>query len=162
MATKLPADLSLSPLGSAPRALEDWLTTFHLASVVLDPYTNESSWILRTAVRILEGFRGADVRVNLLVTAGEDDARAFLGPLTEQFLVFCDPDRAVVKAMELEQLPAFVFTRVDREVVARAEGWQPHEWREVAEAIAAATSWSSPLIPAASDPGPFAGSPAMG
>src|SRR5829696_8768014 len=113
VATKLPADLVLAPLGSEPRPLEDWLTTFHLASVVLDPYTNESSWILPTATRILEGLRGSDARVNFLVTADERDTRTFLGPLVEQFLVFTDPDRIAVKALGLNELPAFVFIRVD-------------------------------------------------
>jgi hypothetical protein len=162
VATKLPADLSLSPLDAEARDLEEWLTTFHLASVVLDPYTNESSWILKTAVRILEGFRGSDARVNFVVTADADDTRRFLGPLTKQFLVFCDPDRSVVKAMGLAQLPAFVFTRVDGEAIAKAEGWSPAAWREVAEAIAATTSWRAPDIPGPADPGPFAGSPALG
>ena len=162
MATKLPDDLSLSPLDGEARPLGDWLTTFHLASVVLDPYTNESAWILKSAVRILEEFRGSDVRVNFVVTAAADDARAFLGPLTERFLVFCDPDRAVVGAMGLEQLPAFVFTRVDREVVATAQGWHAAEWHAVAEAIAAATKWSVPTIPAPGDPRSFAGTPAAG
>ncbi|HSH10476.1 MAG TPA: hypothetical protein VLA10_01720 [Ilumatobacter sp.] len=162
MATKMPADLMLTPLDGEGRDLSQWLTTFHLASVVLDPYTNESSWILKTAVRVLEGFRGSDVRVNLIVTADADDTHAFLGPLTERFLVFCDPDRSVVKAMGLETLPAFVFTRVDRDVHAVAEGWNSAEWREVAEAIAATTSWSVPTIPASGDPGPFFGSPAAG
>ena len=83
---------SCSPRSAAePGPLEEWLTTFHLATVVLDPYTNESSWILPTATRILEGLRGSDARVNFLVTADDDDARAFLGPLVEQFLVFTDP-----------------------------------------------------------------------
>lgn len=159
VATKLPDNLPLSPLGGAARDLEEWLTTFHLASVVLDPYTNESSWILKTAARILDAFRGCDARVNFVVTAGDDDARAFLGPLAEQFLVFCDPDRAVVRAMGLQQLPAFVFTRVDSEVVDAAEGWNPAEWRRVAETIAEATSWRPPLIPAPGDPRPFTGSP---
>lgn len=162
MATKLPDDLSLSPLDGEARGLSEWLTTFHLASVVLDPYTNESSWVLKSAVRILEEFRGSHARVNFIVTAGEDDAQAFLGPLTERFLVFCDPDRVVVKAMGLEQLPAFVFTRVDREVFAKAEGWDGAEWHAVAEAIAETTRWNVPTIPAPGDPGPFAGSPATG
>jgi hypothetical protein len=162
VATKLPEDLSLTPLDGEPRGLSEWLTTFHLASVVLDPYTNESSWVLKSAVRILEEFRGSDARVNFIVTAGEDDARAFLGPLTERFLVFCDEDRSVVRAMGLEQLPAFVFTRVDREVVATAQGWNGAEWRAVADAIAEITKWNVPTIPAPGDPGPFAGSPAAG
>ena len=162
MATILPDDLSFSPLDGETRDLSEWLTTFHLASVVLDPYTNESSWILKTAVRILEDLRGSHARVNFIVTANADDARAFLGPLTERFLVFCDPDRSVVSAMGLGQLPAFVFTRVDREIVAVAEGWQAHEWLEVAEAISETTRWRPPTIPAPGDPGPFAGSPASG
>jgi hypothetical protein len=162
VATKLSMDLTLQPLDGEARELEEWLTTFHLASVVLDPYTNESSWILKTAVRILEDFRGAHARVNFIVTADADDTRKFLGPLTEQFLVFTDPDRKVVSALGLEQLPAFVFIRVDAEAVAIAEGWNPAEWREVAEAISATTRWRSPVIPAPTDPVAFAGSPAAG
>ncbi len=162
MATKLPADLSLSPLDGETRDLSQWLTTFHLASVVLDPYTNESSWILKTAVRILEEFRGSDARVNLIVAADADDTRKFVGPLGERFLVFCDADRSVVKAMGLQTLPAFVFTRVDREVHAIAEGWNSAQWRTVAEAIAETTHWNVPTIPAPGDPAPFAGSPAAG
>lgn len=162
MTTKLPSDLSLAPLGAQPRDLEEWLTTFHLASVVIDPYTNESSWILKTAVRILEGFRGSDCRVNFVVTADEADATAFLGPYADDFLVFCDPKRSLVTAMGLSRLPAFVFVRVDGEVAASAEGWNPGEWRAVANAMADTTSWRAPQIPAAGDPSPFAGSPAAG
>jgi hypothetical protein len=162
VATKLPGTLMMTPLGSEARELDQWLTTFHLASVVLDPYTNESSWVLKSAVRVLEGFRGSDARVNFIVTADEADARRFLGPLTERFLVFCDADRSVVKAMGLERLPAFVFVRVDGEVAAKAEGWNPAAWREVAEVVAAAAYWSAPVIPAAGDPSPFAGSLATG
>ena len=106
---QLPADLSLTPLvdGAAGQArpLMEWLTTFHLASVILDPYTNESSWILRAATRILEPFRGSDARINLIVTSGPSDAQAFLGPLTERFLVFCDADRSAVKAIGLSRAP---------------------------------------------------------
>lgn len=162
MATKLPNDLSLQPLDGEARDLAAWLTTFHLASVVLDPFTNESSWILKAAVRILEEFRGSHARVNFIVTADDDDVRAFLGPLADRFLVFCDPDRTIVRAVGLDQLPAFVFVRVDGEVVAAAEGWNAAEWREVADAIASTTSWNAPTIPAPGDPGPFAGSPAAG
>ncbi len=162
MATKLPPDLVLTPLDGDSRDLSQWLTTFHLASVVLDPYTNESSWILKTAVRILEELRGSDVRVNLIVTADADDTHAFLGPLTERFLVFCDPERSVVKAMGLQTLPAFVFIRVDRETHAIAEGWNSAEWRAVAESIADTTGWNVPTIPTPGDPGSFVGSSAAG
>jgi hypothetical protein len=154
-------DLVLAPLGGEPRPLEEWLTTFHLASVVLDPYTNESSWILSTATRILEGLRGSDARVNFLVTADDADSRAFLGPLTQRFLVFTDPDRAAVKALGLAELPAFVFVRVDGTVPAAAEGWSAPSWRAVADAVADATAWRPPDIPVVGDPGPFRGSPAL-
>ncbi|WP_420450176.1 hypothetical protein [Ilumatobacter sp.] len=140
----------------------EWLTTFHLASVVLDPYTNESSWILRTASRVLEEFRGCDVRINMVVTAGADDTARFLGPLTDRFLVFCDPERKVVRAMGLETLPAFVLTRVDGVVDAAAEGWDPDAWEKVADAIATITKWSSIELPAPGDPVAFRGSPALG
>src|SRR5215204_411444 len=150
-----PPDLVLAPLGAASRPLMEWLTTFHLASVVLDPYTNESSWILRTATRVLEPFRDSDARINLLVTSGPKDARAFLGPLAERFLVFCDAERAVVEAIGLSELPAFAFIRVDGVVAACAQGWNPHEWAEVADAIAATTCWTSVTLPGPNDPGPF-------
>lgn len=165
MATKLPSDLPLAPL-AAPgksaeaRPLSEWLTTFHLATVVLDPYTNESSWVLRTAVRILEEFRGSHARVGFVVTASAADTRRFMGPLTEQFLIFCDPDKAFVQAAGLSTLPAFVFVRVDGEVVDSAEGWHPDTWLHVADTISATTSWSSPTIPAPGDPHAFAGAPA--
>lgn len=167
---QLPTDLTLTPLAAGgpeagvgqSRPLMDWLTTFHLASVVLDPYTNESSWVLRSATRILEQFRSSHARINFIVTSGPADARAFLGPLADRFLVFCDPDRAAVKALKLTQLPAFVFIRVDGSAVAKAEGWRPAEWAAVADTIADVTSWTSLDIPGSSDPGPFSGSPALG
>jgi hypothetical protein len=156
-----PAHLVLTPLGGESRPLSEWLTTFHLATVALDPYTNESAWILATAVRVLEGLRGSDARVNLLVAAPEEDVRLFLGPLIRQFLVFVDDDRAAVKALGLEALPAFVFIRVDGTVPAAAEGWNPAEWRSVAETIADTTAWEPPDIPLVGDPGPFRGTPAL-
>jgi hypothetical protein len=155
-------DTTLTSLGGETRPLEEWLTTFHLASVVLDPYTNESSWVLRTAARILENLRGTDARVNFVVTADADGAKEFLGPLTEQFLVYCDPSRAFVRTLALGELPAFVFVRVDGTLQACAEGWDAAEWRAVAEQIATATAWISPTIPVAGDPGPFHGTPALG
>ena len=155
-------DTKLTALGGDTRPLEEWLTTFHLASVVLDPYTNESSWVLKTAARILENLRGTDARVNFVVTADADGTRAFLGPLTDDFLVYCDPDRSFVRTLGLTQLPAFVFIRLDGTLQASAEGWDANEWRKVAEQIATATAWISPTIPVAGDPGPFHGTPALG
>jgi len=154
-------DTVLQPLVGEKRALHEWLTTFHLLSVVIDPYTNESAWVLKTARRVLTQFAGSSVRANFVVTADGDDARKFLGPLADDFIVFCDPDRKFVKQLALTRLPAFVFLRIDGNVVASAEGWNPVEWRAVAEQVARTVSWSKPLIPAPGDPGAFAGTPAL-
>ena len=152
--------MSLDPLGAEPRPLSEWLTTFHLASVILDPYTNESSWILPTATRILRAFSGAAARVNFVITANDDDAKAFLGPLAKEFLVFTDPDRSLVRGLGLTRLPAFVFLQSDGTVPAAAEGWDALEWRRVAKTIASVTSWSVPAIPESGDPVAFGGTPA--
>jgi hypothetical protein len=161
VAANPPLDLQLTPLGRDGRALSTWLTTFHLASVILDPYTNESSWILPTAARILQGFAGAAVRANILITCSGDEAREFLGPLADEFLVFVDPDRTAVKALGIETLPAFVFVQGDGTVPAAAEGWDPDTWRAVADTIAHVTSWTRPTIPAPGDPMAYRGTPAL-
>lgn len=151
----------LTPLTGTPRPLEEWLTTFHLASVVLDPYTNESAWILNTAARVMRMFTGSSVRVNWVVTSGPEEAKQFLGPLASEFLTFCDPDRALVSSLGLASLPAFVFVRIDGTLAACAQGWDPAEWKRVADAMAAATSWSSLHLPGPGDPGAFLGTPAL-
>src|SRR5690606_21273921 len=134
----------------------------HLAAVVLDPYTYESAWLLETAGRILEHFRGADCRIAFVVTADADDAREFLGPWADRVLTFADPDRDLVKALGLNELPAFVHLRDVRSVVALAEGWVSVVWREPANYLAAAMCWSLPTVPAPGAPKPYAGSPALG
>ncbi len=153
---------SLTTIAGDTRPLDEWLTMFHLASVVLDPFTNESSWVLKPATRILAELSGTDARVNLVLTCTAEEATTFLGPIAHDFLVFCDPDRAFVRALGLGSLPAFVFVRLDGTVPASAEGWNPAEWRSVAEAIASTTAWIAPTIPIAGDPSPFHGTPALG
>lgn len=162
MATNPPGDIQLAPLGGQPRTLAAWLTTFHLAVVILDPYTHESSWLLETSGRILADFQGANCRVAFVMTAPSDDARTFLGPWAERILTFSDPDRELVKGLSLNELPAFVHLRQDAQVVGVAEGWDPPEWRAVAARLADDMDWSRPLIPAAGDPAPYAGSAAVG
>ena len=162
MTTDVPADVQLTPLRSAPRTIGEWTTTFHLAIVALDPFTLESSWILDTALRLLRRYAEADVRVAFLVTCTVTEARQFLGPLTEELLVFVDPDRGVVKAFGLESLPAFVHVNQHHQVEAVAEGWHPEEWKVVAENLSDRMGWSTPLIPDVGDPTPFAGTPALG
>lgn len=142
--------------------MREWLTTFQLAAVVLDPFTNESAWLLETSGRILLHFTGADCRACFIVTGTADEARQFLGPWADKVLTFADPEREAVKALGLNELPAFLQIRGDRNVAAVAEGWDPLEWRVVANALAKNMSWSAPLIPAQGDPSPYAGSSAVG
>lgn len=160
-ATTVPADADLGALGGESYSLREWVTTFHLVVVVIDPYTDESSWLLTTAGRILDIFRGADCRVGWLVTAEEGDARQFLGPWAEQFLTLLDPNRSLVKSIGLERLPALVHIRQDLSVAGVAEGWQPRQWQTVTDHLGDVMSWSKPRLPSPGDPSPFQGSPAL-
>ena len=161
MAKNPPPDLVLAPLNGKAMKVNEWLTNFHLAFVALDPFTDESAWILETALRILRVFDQADVRVAFVCTGTAEECKLFLGRLTHEILVFADPDRAVVKGFGLERLPAFVHLAMDGTVENAAEGWDPPEWRKLADNLAKVTSWSAPLIPDANDPGPFEGTPAL-
>jgi hypothetical protein len=162
VATDPPADLVLAPLQGEPATIAGWVTTFQLAAVVLDPFTNESSWLLDTAGRILTHFREADCRVAFIVTGTPDEARQFLGPWADKVLTFADPDRTAVRGFGLNELPAFLQVRGDLHVAAAAEGWDPGQWHDVAGSLAKNMSWSVPLIPALGDPTPYAGSAAAG
>jgi len=162
VATEVAGDVLLTPLKGRAKTLEQWTTTFHLALVVLDPFTYESAWIIDTAVRIFRVFTEADCRVAFLVTGTADETRQFVGPLASEFLVFADPDRTAVEAMGLETLPAFVHLNQLHQVDTKAEGWDPDQWREVANQLATVMSWRAPQIPVQNDPVPFAGTPAAG
>jgi hypothetical protein len=157
-----PGDVSLSTIAGERRTLAEWVTNFHLVLFAVDPYTNESSWLLRTMVRIMDNFAGADCRVAFLCTSDADDATAFLGPLTDQFLTFADADRSVVKALGVEQLPAVVHLSTDLTVQGAAQGWHPAQWRAVCDRLTQQMSWGKVLIPERSDPVAFAGAPALG
>jgi hypothetical protein len=160
--TDVPRDVILTPLTGEPRSFAEWTTNFHLAMVVLDPFTYESAWILETAGRVLRVFAPADCRACFLVAATADEARQFLGPWAKELLTIADPQREVVKALGLETLPAFLHINQQPAVEGVAEGWDPLEWREVADQLARYMGWSRPNIPTASDPGPYAGTPALG
>ena len=155
-------DVTLTHLSGAQHPLDDWLTTFHLAVVVLDPYTYESAWVLETAGKILEHFRGASVRNAFVLTCDEADAKRFLGPWADRILTFVDPDRKFVEVCGLESLPALVHLRQDLVIEAAAQGWDPMEWRAIGHEVARERNWTRPTIPAPRDPDPFPGSPAMG
>ncbi|HEX2849659.1 MAG TPA: hypothetical protein VHN98_03865 [Acidimicrobiales bacterium] len=160
MASNPAQDLVLTPVNGTGKTVEQWLTTFNLLLIVLDPYTNESAWILQTALRIVKTFEQADCRVAFLVTADAEDCRRFLGPWADEVLTFADADRTAVKSLGLERLPAIVHLAMDGTVVGASEGWKPLEWRAVTENLARMMKWSAPVIPLTKDPGPFVGSPA--
>lgn len=161
MAIDVSGDVILTPVRGEARTLEEWTTTFHLALVVLDPFTYESSWILETGGRILRIFAEADCRTAFLVTGTVDEARQFLGPWAQEFLAFADPDRAAVAAMGLEALPAFVHLNQNHGLEHKAEGWHPKEWKVVSDHLATIMSWRPPVIPILKDPAPFDGTPAL-
>jgi hypothetical protein len=150
----------LTSLVGDTRPIEEWTTTFHLALVVLDPFTYESAWLLDTSGRILRNFAEADCRTAFLVTASAEDARPFLGPWADEMLVYVDPDRRAVEGLGLERLPAFVHVNQGNQVERRAEGWDPEAWRAVAENLAVRMSWRGPTIPSDGDPAPYEGTPA--
>lgn len=162
MVTQVNPDVKLTAMGDEARTIAEWMTTFQLLTVVLDPYTQESAWLLPTAGRVLANFRGADCRVAWTITADERDAKRFLGPWADEFLTFTDPDRALIDALEIERTPALAYLRQDLAVIGVAEGWQPEEWEQLGELVGKVTSWSFPKLPRPGDPGPFEGAPAKG
>jgi hypothetical protein len=161
VASDPPADLVLAPINGAPKTVREWLTTFHLAIVALDPYTYESAWILGTAGRIIRTFEQSDARCAFLITCTPDEARTFLGPWARDVLTFADPDRTAVKGFGLERLPAFFHLAMDGTIRNASEGWDPAGWRTVADELARVTAWSAPAIPIPGDPGPYEGTPVM-
>jgi hypothetical protein len=162
VASNPPPDTILRALNGQDRPLSQYLGMFHLVVVVVDPFTHESAWLLDTAARILDTFGQADCRVGFLVAGNAEEARAFLGPHTQRFLTFVDPDREFIKAVDLTELPALVHIALDASVIDCAEGWRPADWRRVTEGLARMVEWKAPNIPGPRDPAPFRGSPALG
>jgi hypothetical protein len=160
--TDAPADLPLTPINGGSHTLQQWLTTFHLVTAVLDPFTAESAWLLPTVTRVFRVYDQADCRVAIVATCTADEARQFLGPYAKEFLTFADPDREVVKGLGLERLPALVHIRQDLSIAGLSEGWDPDEWRRITDQLSRAMSWSRPNIPGSGDPSPYEGSPALG
>ena len=156
-----PSDLVLDSIRGDGYPLRDWLTSYPLLMVAIDPYTHESAWILETAGRFLRHYRPADIRTCFLATTDDDGCRQFLGPWAEEFLTFADPDRTAVKGLGLDRLPALVHVRSDG-LLQTANGWDPTAWRQIASELAKILSWSRPTIPAPGDPVPYQGTPAGG
>lgn len=155
MAGTISTDIQLTPLTGKGRPLREWLTTFHLAVVALDPFTNQGAWILPIADRVLTHFSQADVRVALLLPATADECRVFLGPIVNNLLTFADPDRTALNGLGLGHLPVFAHIAMDGTMEGKAEGWHPNEWQAVADNLARVTSWSAPVVFRDGDPANF-------
>lgn len=156
-----PADLVFDSLNGEGYPLRDWLTSFPFLLVAIDPYTHESAWILETAGRVLDHYSSADVRVGWVATTDAEGCRRFLGPWSESYLTFPDPDRELVKSLGVERMPALIFIRNDgaMEVV---DGWDPTAWRRIVEGVSGLLSWTRPIVPRPGDPTPYAGTPVDG
>ena len=151
------ASIPLNRLEGPSRSLREWVTTFHLLLVVVDPYTHESSWIVETAGRILRSFKEADCRGAWMVLGNEEHSKEFLGPWESEILTFVDPDLSFARAMQLEKTPALLHFDQSPKLVGSAEGWNPTEWKDIASNLADAMSWSKPIIPNSEDPSPYEG-----
>jgi hypothetical protein len=152
-------DLVLSSLTGRSRSVREWVTTFHLLFVAVDPNSSPSRWIVPTAARVLSEYEQADCRVAWLVAGDAADARKFLGRWAKEILTFADPDLAAIKGFALGTLPAIVHVNQDLVVVDAVEGWEPMAWRALTVNLSRQMRWSRPLLPAPGDPGPFEGAP---
>jgi hypothetical protein len=159
VATNPPADLVLTPISGRARTVREWLTTFHLLFVAVDPNGLRSKWIVPTAARVLSEYEQADCRVAWLVTGDAGDARRLLGRWATEIMTFTDPELVAVKAFGITTLPAIVHLNMDLTVVNAVEGWDPPAWKTLTTELSRHMSWSRPHIPAPGDPGPFAGGP---
>lgn len=156
------ADLALTDLSGYEATLGVRLMMFNQLSVIIDPYTHQSGWIIPTAARIFNHYSEADIRCSFVVASDADGARSYLGPYADDHLVIVDPEREFISSVGLEFLPALVHIRQDASLAGAAEGWDPGAWLEVLDGVEKTMAWrAQPLLPGPGDPGPFAGTPAL-
>jgi len=159
VATNPPPELVLTSLAGKARSVREWLTTFHLVLVALDPFNPRSQWIVPTATRILADYDDADCRVAWLVGGDAVDAKRLLGRKADDILTFCDPELTAVRGFGLTTLPAIVHLGMDCQVVNASEGWDPPAWRILTQELSRVVGWTRPVVPGPKDPGAFAGAP---
>ena len=163
VASNPPADLMFTPLTGKGFPLSGWLVQYHLLLVTLDPFTNESAWLLKTSAKILQTFDQADCRVGFVLAGADiDETRQFLGPYSREILAFPDPDRSITRAFGFERLPSIVVVDLGGNVVNSCEDWDPAGWQTVTDELARMMSWTGPVLPYNGDPGPYLGTPAAG
>ncbi|NOX32057.1 MAG: hypothetical protein GXP35_18745 [Actinobacteria bacterium] len=163
MATDPSPDIELIDLSGYSAPLGVRLSMFNMLSVVIDPYTHQSGWIIPTAARLFWHYQEADIRCGFIVASDADGARSYLDSYVDAHQVLLDPDRELISSMELQSLPALVHIRQDASLAACAEGWDAADWRVVLDGVEEAMDWrSKPALPITGDPGSFAGTPALG
>jgi hypothetical protein len=118
---------------------------FQLCMVILPDRPEAAAWI-PVARRIFDVLGDSDVRTAYVVTSTALIAQRILGDEEQRVATFVDPDRALVRSLGLEHLPALVFLRQDTTVGAAAEGWDPAAWQEVARTVSKAMKWSVPEV----------------
>jgi hypothetical protein len=151
--------LPITSYAGRTRTLDDWATVFNLAIVVL-PDRPEGAGFVPIIERIFGTFGDSDVRTIICVPTTPAIAKRIVGSHIDDWLVWCDPERAFVDSLGLERLPAFVHLRQDTTLVATAEGWDPREWQRVAREVGKAMAWTVPEVTGAGDPPAAAGWPA--
>ena len=152
------ASSNLTSINGQSLPLRSWVTNFHLLLVVIDPFSHESSWIINTASRVLSNFTGADCRVGWLVIGDAEQAATFLGPHSDEFITFIDPNGDFVKEVGLTQTPSIIHINQAPKLIAATQGWNPEEWKVIVSGLADHMQWSRPAIPAEGDPTPYQGS----
>jgi len=108
VATNPAPDLALVPIIGHPRTVREWLTTFHLLFVAVDPANVRSRWIVPTAARVLFEYEQADCRVAWLVAGEAADARKLLGRWAKDIMTFVDPELTAINGFGIATLPAIV------------------------------------------------------
>lgn len=159
MATNPAPDLTLAPLTGHQRTVREWLTTFDLLLVAVDPANVRSKWIVNTAARVLFEYEQADCRPAWLVAGNAAEARKLLGHWATDVNTFLDPELTAINGFGITSLPAIVHVGMNLSIVNAVEGWDPLAWRAVTKELSRRMSWSRPHIPTVDDPGPFEGAP---
>jgi hypothetical protein len=151
-------NLELTSIKGVARTVDDWATVFHLAIVVLPPRPEASAWV-PVIDRMYRTLGDSDARTCVCVNGNEMVARRILGDAVDRWLTFCDPDERLALGLGLERLPAFVHLRQDTSLVDAAEGWSASAWQRVADGVAQASRWTSPVIADRHNPPPTPGWP---
>ena len=99
--------LPITSYKGVTRTLDDWATVFNIALIVL-PDRPEASAFVPVVDRIFATFGDSDVRTIVCVPSTPAITKRILGDAVDRWLMWCDPDRALVDSLGLERLPAFL------------------------------------------------------